>query len=55
MYVLIIIALACVAPMAWFWYRWFWSKPAVFKPMPARTWPPNRGKIVAKPRFVVPF
>jgi hypothetical protein len=55
MYVSIIIALVCVVPIAWFWYGWFWRKPAMAKSMPARTWPPNRGKTAPKPRFIVPF
>jgi hypothetical protein len=55
MNIFIIIGLVCLVPIAWFWYKWFWSKPVVFKRRPARTWPPNRTKTAPKPRFVVPF
>jgi hypothetical protein len=55
MYVFIIIAVVFLVPMAWFWHKWFWSKPTFFKRMPARTWPPNRSKTVPKPRYIVPF
>ena len=52
MYVLLIIALACIAAIGWFWHK----KPVVkVKGSPARTWPAARGKNLAKRKFVVPF
>ena len=52
MYVLIIIALACIVAIAWFRHK----KPALkMKGAPARTWPASRAKMGAKRKFVVPF